>query len=75
MLITPYSHPLFTLAQLIDVYSHKSNLNLVLEFLDADLEMIIKNAKVVFSAADIKSWMLMTLRGQRVTGQCERGIK
>ncbi|KAI9017524.1 kinase-like domain-containing protein [Gaertneriomyces semiglobifer] len=45
------------------VFAHKFNLNLVLEFLDADLEMIIKNKTVAFSAADVKSWMLMTLRG------------
>ncbi|KND00881.1 CMGC/CDK/CDK7 protein kinase [Spizellomyces punctatus DAOM BR117] len=49
--------------KLIDVFSHKTNLNLVLEYLDADLEMVIKNKTVVFSAADVKSWMLMTLRG------------
>ncbi|KAJ3085482.1 TFIIH complex serine/threonine-protein kinase subunit kin28 [Quaeritorhiza haematococci] len=54
-------HP--NIIELIDVFAHKTNLNLVLEFLDADLEMIIKNKNVVFSSADIKSWMLMTLRG------------
>lgn len=48
---------------LIDVYSNNENLNLVLEFLDTDLEMIIKNKNVLFSSADIKSWMLMTLKG------------
>ncbi|EGF77844.1 hypothetical protein BATDEDRAFT_13581 [Batrachochytrium dendrobatidis JAM81] len=51
------------IVELIDVFAHKTNLNLVLEFLDADLEMIIKNKNVVFSAGDIKSWMLMMLRG------------
>ncbi|KAI8916514.1 kinase-like domain-containing protein [Powellomyces hirtus] len=56
-------HP--NIIELIDVYSHKTNLNLVLEFLDADLEMIIKNKNVAFSAADVKSWMMMTLRGVR----------
>lgn len=48
---------------LIDVYSINENLNLVLEYLDSDLEMIIKNKNVLFSSADIKSWMLMTLKG------------
>jgi cyclin-dependent kinase 7 len=47
----------------MDVYVHKGNLNLVLEYLDSDLEQIIKDKSVVFTAADIKSWMLMTLRG------------
>jgi len=49
--------------KLIDVFSNKTNLNLVLEFLDSDLEKIIKECDGVFSVADIKSWMLMTLRG------------
>jgi len=54
-------HP--NIIELIDVFSNKTNLNLVLEYLDSDLEMIIKAKDVVFSVADIKSWMLMTLRG------------
>ncbi|KAI9206201.1 kinase-like domain-containing protein [Polychytrium aggregatum] len=54
-------HP--NVIELIDVFSHKTNINLVLEYLDADLETLIKNKSVVFSAADVKSWMLMTIRG------------
>ena len=49
--------------QLLDVFSSKTNLNLVLEFLDSDLEMIIKDRSPVFLPADIKSWMAMTFRG------------
>lgn len=49
--------------QLIDVFSHRTNLNLVLEYLDSDLEMIIKDKSIVFMPADIKSWMMMTLKG------------
>jgi cyclin-dependent kinase 7 len=49
--------------QLLDVFSSKTNLNLVLEFLDTDLEMIIKDRALVFLPADIKSWMAMTFRG------------
>jgi cyclin-dependent kinase 7 len=49
--------------QLLDVYAHKGNMNLVLEYLDSDLEQIIKDRSLVFTAANIKSWMLMTLRG------------
>lgn len=50
---------------LLDVFSSKNqNLNLVLEFLDGDLEMIIKDTRgITYSLADIKSWMLMALRG------------
>jgi len=49
--------------QLLDVYSSKTNLNLVLEFLDTDLELIIKDRSLVFLPADIKSWVAMTFRG------------
>lgn len=49
--------------QLLDVFSNKSNLNLVLEFLDTDLEAVIKDSSLVFQGADIKSWMLMTMKG------------
>lgn len=45
------------------MFSSKTNLNLVLEFLDTDLEMIIKDRSLVFLPADIKSWMAMTFRG------------
>jgi len=54
-------HP--NVIQLLDVYSHKTNLNLVLEFLSADLEHIIKDRTNVFLPADIKSWMAMSIRG------------
>jgi len=49
--------------ELLDVYSSKTNLNLVLEFLDTDLELIIKDRSLVFLPADIKSWVAMTFRG------------
>ncbi|OCH85504.1 CMGC/CDK/CDK7 protein kinase [Obba rivulosa] len=49
--------------ELLDVFSSKMNLNLVLEFLDTDLELVIKDRSLVFLPADIKSWMAMTFRG------------
>ncbi|KAM9893022.1 hypothetical protein OXX69_011841, partial [Metschnikowia pulcherrima] len=50
--------------ELIDVFmSHDNNLNLVLEFLPCDLEVLIKDQSIVFKSSDIKSWLLMTLRG------------
>ncbi|MBW0481348.1 hypothetical protein O181_021063 [Austropuccinia psidii MF-1] len=55
------SHP--NVIGLLDVFSSKSNLNLVLEFLDTDLEAVIKDRDLVFQASDIKSWMLMTMQG------------
>lgn len=49
--------------QMLDVFSNKSNLNLVLEFLETDLEAVIKDKNLMFQGADVKSWMIMTLRG------------
>lgn len=50
--------------ELIDVFmSPDKNLNLVLEFLPCDLEVLIKDQSIVFKSSDIKSWLLMTLRG------------
>lgn len=51
--------------ELIDIFvnDHNSNLNLVLEFLPTDLENIIKDSSILFTQSDIKSWLLMTLRG------------
>ncbi|KAI7856111.1 kinase-like domain-containing protein [Circinella umbellata] len=55
------NHP--NVIELIDVFSHKKNLNLVLEYLDSDLEQVIKDRSILFMPGDIKAWMLMTLRG------------
>ncbi|KAK7207177.1 kinase-like domain-containing protein [Myxozyma melibiosi] len=52
--------------ELIDVFVSSGtarSLNLVLEYLSADLEMVIKDRSVMFTAADIKSWMYMTFAG------------
>lgn len=49
--------------ELVDIFLASDNLNLVLEFLPSDLEVIIKDKSILFTPADIKSWMLMTLRG------------
>ncbi|EWC46175.1 hypothetical protein DRE_04553 [Drechslerella stenobrocha 248] len=55
-------HP--NIIALLDVFSSKSqNLCLVLEFLSSDMEMIIKDSSLTLSMADVKSWMLMSLRG------------
>ena len=49
--------------KLYQVFAKKFNLNLVLEFLESDLETIIKQKTVSFGSADIKSWMLMAMKG------------
>lgn len=47
----------------IDVFGYKSNVSLVFDFMDTDLEVIIKDTSIVLTAANIKSYMLMTLLG------------
>lgn len=62
-------HP--NIAPLLDVWlpswsntrSNVGNLHFVLPFYDFDLESLIKDTRVVFTPADIKSWMWMMLSG------------
>mmetsp|Transcript_6564 Transcript_6564/g.24370 ORF Transcript_6564/g.24370 Transcript_6564/m.24370 type:complete len:512 (+) Transcript_6564:199-1734(+) len=48
---------------LIDVYPHKKNIHLVFEYMESDLEAVIKDTSSILSAGDIKSYMQMTLQG------------
>ncbi|KAL2897141.1 Cyclin-dependent kinase D-1, partial [Bienertia sinuspersici] len=47
---------------LIDAFPHKGNLHLVFEFMESDLEAVIRDRNIVLSPADIKSYLQMTLR-------------
>ena len=47
--------------ELVDVFAHKKNLNLVFEFCSSDLEMVIKDKSAPLSAAEVKSYAKMTL--------------
>jgi hypothetical protein len=68
----------------MEVYTIKKSLHLVLEYSKYDLEMIIKDKKIVFMPADIKSWLFMLLRGidychrhwvlHRVSFRCRRSL-
>jgi serine/threonine protein kinase len=46
-----------------DVFGHKSNVSLVFDFMDTDLEVIIKDSNIVLTPANIKAYLLMTLQG------------
>lgn len=48
---------------LLDVFGHKSNVSLVFEFVDTDLEIIIKDQKIVLTPGNIKSYLIQTLKG------------
>lgn len=49
--------------ELVDVFATTASISLVLEYLPADLEMLIKDKSIIFRPSDVKSWLLMTLRG------------
>ncbi|XP_077989114.1 cyclin-dependent kinase 7-like [Glandiceps talaboti] len=49
---------------LLDVFGHKSNISLVFDFMETDLEIIIKDTGNIFlTPAHVKSYLLMTLHG------------
>lgn len=48
---------------LLDVFGHKSNVSLVFEFVNTDMEVIITDNKITLTPANIKSYMMQTLRG------------
>ena len=55
-------HP--NILQLLDVYHTPDTMELclVLDYHATDLEMLIKDRKLIFTAGNIKAWMLMILR-------------
>ncbi|KAF5276498.1 hypothetical protein FQA39_LY06567 [Lamprigera yunnana] len=50
---------------LLDVFSQgsMSNVSLVFDFMDTDLEVIIKDNMIILTTANIKSYMIQTLQG------------
>ena len=55
-----------SIIELVDVYPHKRNLHLVFEFMESDLEAVIRDRNIFLSPADYKSYMQMTLKGLAV---------
>ncbi|CAN8320071.1 unnamed protein product [Cochlearia groenlandica] len=49
--------------ELIDAFPHKENLHLVFEFMEADLEAVIRDPNLFLSPVDVKSYLHMTLKG------------
>lgn len=60
-LLQEISHP--NIIGLLNVFGHKSNVSLVFDFMETDLEIIIKDNSIVLTAAHIKSYILQTLEG------------
>lgn len=48
---------------LLDVFGHKSNVSLVFDFMDTDMEVLIKDSSIVLTPGHIKAYTLMTLQG------------
>ncbi|KAL7294710.1 hypothetical protein TKK_0012007 [Trichogramma kaykai] len=48
---------------LLDVFGYKSNVSLVFDFMDTDLEVIIRDINIVLTSANIKCYMIQTLQG------------
>ncbi|XP_064414085.1 cyclin-dependent kinase 7 isoform X1 [Latimeria chalumnae] len=60
-LLQELSHP--NIIGLLDAFGHKSNISLVFDFMETDLEVIIKDTSLVLTPANIKAYLLMTLQG------------
>ncbi|KAL6059287.1 Cyclin-dependent kinase D-2, variant 2 [Balamuthia mandrillaris] len=48
---------------LLDVFAHHGSIYLVFEYMETDLEAIVRDENIVLSPADIKAYMLMLLQG------------
>uniref|UniRef100_T1IWT1 Cyclin-dependent kinase 7 n=1 Tax=Strigamia maritima TaxID=126957 RepID=T1IWT1_STRMM len=60
-LLQELSHP--NIIGLLDVFGHKSNVSLVFDYMDTDLEVIVKDTSIVLTIAHIKSYILMAFQG------------
>jgi len=53
----------FNLDLISDVFGHKSNVSLVFDYMDTDMEVLIKDTSLVLTPANVKAYALMTLKG------------
>lgn len=60
-LLKELNHP--HIVELIDAFPHNGSLHLVFEYMQTDLEAVIRDRNIFLSPGDIKSYMLMTLKG------------
>ncbi|BET02461.1 unnamed protein product [Nesidiocoris tenuis] len=60
-LLQELHHP--NIIGLLDVFGCMSNVSLVFDFMDTDLEVIIKDTSIVLTPAHVKAYTLMTLQG------------
>ena len=60
-LLQELHHP--NIIGLLDVFGHKSNISLIFDYMDTDLEVIIRDTSILLTPAHIKAYVLMTLQG------------
>lgn len=48
---------------LLDVFGQKSNISLIFDYMDTDLEVVILDQSIVLTPGDIKAYLIMTLKG------------
>ena len=60
-LLQELSHP--NIIGLLDVIGHKSNISLIFDYMDTDLEVLIHDTAILLTAGHIKAYVLMTLKG------------
>ncbi|CAG0921831.1 unnamed protein product [Notodromas monacha] len=48
---------------LLDIFGQGSNISLVIDFMDTDLEVLIKDTGMVFTPGNVKDFMIQTLTG------------
>jgi len=60
-LLQELHHP--NIVDLIDVFAHDGVIYLVFEYMQTDLETVVRDEEIVLSPADIKSYMQMLLEG------------
>ncbi|KAK3257019.1 cyclin-dependent kinase, partial [Cymbomonas tetramitiformis] len=62
------SHP--HIVSLIEVFTRKSNIYLVFEFMTSDLEAVIKDATIPLKRSDVKAYLQMTLKAVAHCHKC-----
>jgi len=55
------SHP--HIISLLDVFGQRSNVSLVFDFMETDLEIIVRDETIILTPANIKSYLIMSLKG------------
>ena len=60
-LLQELQHP--NVIGLVDVFGHKSNVSLVFDYMDTDLEVVIQDPSILLTAAHIKAYSVMALQG------------